>query len=73
MDDESECDDPEYGLHGVDYAETHVEYVDQHVVRLFRIPVRVVKHTQGDRVKQDDHKDEVFESSIGIRRRMGIT
>ena len=73
MDDESECEDPEYGLNCVDYAETYAEYVNQHVVPLFRIPVRVVKHTQGNRVKQDDHQDEVLESSIGVRMRWGIT
>lgn len=51
MDNESKGDDPEYGLNGVDYAETHAEYVNQLVVLPPRIPIRVVKHAQGDRVK----------------------
>ena len=73
MDDESECYDSEYCLNGVDYAEAQAEYVNQLVVLILRIPIRVVIHTQGDCVKKDYHEDEVFEKSIEIKRILEIT
>jgi len=51
VNDESECYDPEYCFNGVDYAEAQAEYVNQLVVLILRIPIRVVIHTQGDCVK----------------------